>query len=64
MEQIKYKDAINEIEAILREIDTSEVDIDLLSDKVKRVQYLLKICKDKLFCTEEEIQKILNNTDE
>lgn len=64
MENIKYKEAINEIETILREIDSSNVDIDLLSDKVKRVQVLIELCKDKLFKTEEEIQKILENKSE
>ncbi len=59
--KILYKDAVNEIEEILLKIENEEFDVDELSDKVKRVSVLLKICKTKLHETEDEVEKILDN---
>ncbi len=61
--EIKYSEAINEIEEILYQIENEELDIDVLSEKVKRVSSLIKICKKKLHQTETEVQKILNEID-
>ncbi|MCB2194967.1 MAG: exodeoxyribonuclease VII small subunit [Bacteroidetes bacterium] len=59
--QLSYNEAVLEIEDILQQIENEELDIDLLSDKVKRVSYLLKHCKKKLTQTESEVQKILDD---
>ena len=59
--QISYTDAISEIERILHEIENQEPDVDVLSDKVKRVAELLNVCKDKLRNTEAEVEKILKD---
>jgi len=58
--EFSYKDALNEIEDILRKIEEGKFDLDQLSEKVKRVSYLLETCKKKLRSTEEEIGKIIN----
>ena len=61
-----YNEAIAEIEEILRQIETGDLDVDELTDKVKRVAYLLDTCKKKLRKTESEIQKVIDGleTDE
>ncbi len=59
-----YVDAIAEIEDILSKIEDNELDVDELSDKVKRVSVLLKICKDKLLKTETEVENILKEIEE
>ena len=56
---IKYGDAIKEIEEILNKIENEELDVDDLTTKVQRVSELLSICKKKLHNTEVEIEKIL-----
>jgi len=58
-----YSEAFAEIEEIVEQIENSELNIDDLSEKVKRVSFLIKICKDKLFATESEIEKLLKNID-
>lgn len=58
-----YKEAITEIEEILALIENNELDVDELSEKVKRVSQLINLCKDKLKNTEEEIEKILREMD-
>ena len=54
-----YTEAFNELQEIVKEMENSEVTIDLLDSKIKRASELLKICKDKLYKTEENVQKIL-----
>ena len=61
--EISYNEAVAEIEEILHQIENEELDIDILSEKVKRVSILLKLCKKKLHQTEEEVQKILDDID-
>lgn len=58
---ITYNEAVAEIEDILHQIEDEKLDIDLLSEKVKRVSFLLNLCKKKLHQTEEEVQKILDD---
>ena len=59
--EISYSEAIQEIEDILYEVENNEVEIDKLSEKVKRVSFLLETCKTKLLNTEEQIEKIFDN---
>jgi exodeoxyribonuclease VII small subunit len=62
--KISYREAITEIEETIAAIENEELDVDELSDKVKRVSELLVICKNKLSNTEKEVEKILNEMDE
>lgn len=61
--EITYKAAVAEIEMILGKIEEGELDVDELTENVKRVTKLLNICKDKLQKTESEVNKILNEED-
>ncbi len=54
-----YKEAISEIENILAQIENEELDVDELASQVEKVSKLIKICKDKLRNTEEDVEKIL-----
>jgi len=58
--QVKYEDAVRELEQIVRQMENNEFDIDQLSEKLKRAQMLIRLCKDKLTQTDEEIKKILD----
>ena len=60
-EKISYSEALEEIELILRKIEEAKLDVDELADKVKRVTDLLKICRDKLYNTEAQIDEILDD---
>lgn len=62
--KVTYKEAISEIEGILEKIENEELDVDELAEKVKRVSTLLKICKDKLLKTNEQVEQILREMDE
>lgn len=62
--KLTYQEALDEIEEILEKIEHNELDIDELAEKVKRVSFLLKLCKDKLQKTNEEVEKILSDMEE
>lgn len=54
-----YTAAIQELEEIVSEIENADIGVDELSEKVKRASELIKICKDKLHKTEEEVSAVL-----
>lgn len=59
--KLNYEEAMLELETIVSGIETDQVSIDELSTKVKRATELIKICKEKLYKTEEDIQKVLTD---
>ncbi|MEW6602543.1 MAG: exodeoxyribonuclease VII small subunit [Nitrospirota bacterium] len=56
-----YKEALEELEAIVEEIENETADIDVLTEKVKRAAYLIKYCREKLRKTDDEIRKVLED---
>ena len=48
-----------ELQTIVRKMENDELDIDQMAEELKRAQELIKLCKDKLTKTDEEIKKIL-----
>lgn len=61
---ISYNEAMAEVEEILEKIENEELDVDDLAEKVKRVSVLLKICKDKLMKTNEQVEQILKEMED
>ena len=57
--ELKYEQAYAELQAIVRKMENDELDIDQMSEQLKHAQLLIKLCKDKLTKTDEEIRKIL-----
>lgn len=58
-EEQKYEQAYQELQTIVHRMENDELDIDQMSEQLKRAQQLIKLCKDKLTKTDEEIKKIL-----
>ena len=61
-QEVKYEAAFAELQGIVRKMENDELDIDQMSEQLKRAQELIKLCKDKLTKTDEEIKKILAET--
>ncbi len=59
--EMKYEQAVEELEKIVRKMENDELDIDTLAKELKRAQELIKLCKAKLTATDEEIKKLLEN---
>lgn len=58
-DKLTYSSAITELEEIVNDIESGEVDVDVLTAKVKRASELIKFCKDNLRDTQKEVNKVL-----
>jgi exodeoxyribonuclease VII small subunit len=58
-EKETYNEAVAKLREIVSDIERGELDVDVLSDKVKEATRLIKLCKEKLFKVDEEVKKIL-----
>ena len=57
-EEVKYEEALAQIETIVRKMEANEYDIDELAAQLKTAQQLIKFCTDKLTKTEQEIAQL------
>ncbi len=64
MNESNYVEAFEELQEIVSEMETGNINIDELAIKVKRAAELIKICKSKLKATELDVQKILDELDD
>ena len=58
--KISFNQAMEELEKILSQIESGELDVDDLSAKVKRASELITVCQKKLRATEDDITKIID----
>ncbi|HSW67817.1 MAG TPA: exodeoxyribonuclease VII small subunit [Bacteroidales bacterium] len=58
-EQTSYNEAFEELQQITAQIEEGRISIDELTAKVKRAALLIRICREKITSSEEEINKIL-----
>ncbi len=56
---MKYSEAIAELEQITTKMQSPDCDIDSLASLTSRSLELLKFCKEKLFVTDQEVKKCL-----
>ncbi|MDR0363999.1 MAG: exodeoxyribonuclease VII small subunit [Bacteroidales bacterium] len=54
-----YQEAYDELVTIVKELEEDTVSIDQMSEKVKKAAELIRICKEKLKVTEQEVTEIL-----
>ena len=54
-ETMKYEEAMAQLEAIVRKMESNEWDIDEIAAQLKTAQQLIKFCRDKLTKTEAEL---------
>jgi exodeoxyribonuclease VII small subunit len=57
--ELTYSQALKELEKIVTDIESEEVDIDILAEKIKRASQILAFCKGKLRTAEDEVKKVL-----
>jgi exodeoxyribonuclease VII small subunit len=59
--EFSFNQAVVEIEKILRNIESGDLDVDKLAVEVKRASELIRECQKKLRTTEEEINSIFKD---
>lgn len=60
MKETTYTAAFEELKEIVDQLENDGISVDELAEKMKRATVLMKICKDKLTKTEEEINKTIS----
>jgi exodeoxyribonuclease VII small subunit len=61
---MKYEEAMRQLQEIVRKMENDELDIDQMTEQLKRAQELIRLCRDKLMKTDEEIRNLLKNDSE
>jgi exodeoxyribonuclease VII small subunit len=54
-DEMKYEEALAQLETIVRKMEANELDIDEIAAQLKTAQRLIKFCRDKLTKTEAEL---------
>lgn len=54
-----YVEALREVEGIIQEIDSNNVDIDILAAKIKRAAFLISWCNERIDATEVVVEEIV-----
>ena len=61
MKKQTYTDAVAELEQILAELEnSSDVNMDVISEKVKYAAGLMEFCKKQLHELDEELEKMMD----
>lgn len=58
--EIKFEDKIKELETIINELESGEIDLDSSIEKYTRAMKLVGECDEKLKSIEEQVNKIVN----
>ena len=61
---IRFGQAIEELEGILQRVEAEEIDIDDLADELKKAAGLLDLCRGKIRKAEAEVTQIVQALDE
>ena len=59
-----YRQATDELETILRALETDQIDVDDLTARVERSAELIKLCRHKLRHAEASLDKVFDTLDE
>ncbi len=62
--ELTYQSAIQELESILSQLESNQVDVDKMSTMVNRATELIQFCKQRLIKSKAEIEKALKLLEE
>lgn len=54
-----YSQAMERLEKIVRQIDSNELEIDILGEKIKEANEIIAFCTAKLTKADKEVEKLL-----
>ena len=62
-DEIRWADAIGELELILTRLDDDALDVDVLAAQVARAAELIGLCRDRIANTKLEVERIVGDLD-
>ena len=63
-EEITYSLALEELQEIINDLESDQIDIDELAKKVERANELLQQCQKRLTSTQMQVEKIIEALNE
>jgi exodeoxyribonuclease VII small subunit len=54
-----YAAAVDELEAILAQLDDDRLDVDQLAERVARAAELIRLCRERISATRLEVERIV-----
>ena len=60
-EDLKYNKAMTRLEEIIGKIESENIDVDELSERVKEAVNLIKTCKNKIEKAELEVKQVVKD---
>ena len=63
-DQTGYAEALQELQAILTELEGEAVDVDVLAVRVARADELLTLCRERLEAASVQIEKVVAAADD
>lgn len=60
MSETKYSKALKRLEEIIEKIESEEIDVDELSERVKEAVELIKVCKGKIQKAELDVKAVVD----
>ena len=60
---IGYAEAQRELDAILAELERSDVDVDRLADRVQRAAELIRLCRERIGAARVHIEQVVADLD-
>ena len=63
IDEIGYTEALGELDGILRELESSDVDVDRLADRVARAADLISLCRDRIGTARLRIDAVIADLD-
>lgn len=63
-EKLTYKEAYNELQTILSNIENNNVDVAVLSDNLKRASVLINFCRENLNKIEIDVDKLISEIEQ
>lgn len=62
-DEVRWADAITELEQILTRLDDDALDVDVLAEQVARAAELIGLCRDRIARTKLEVERIVGDLD-
>ena len=63
-DQTGYAEALQELQAILPELEGETVDVDVLAVRVARADELLTLCRERLEAASVQVEKVVAAADD
>ncbi|MBA3803284.1 MAG: exodeoxyribonuclease VII small subunit [Acidimicrobiia bacterium] len=59
-DEIGYAQALSELDDILGELESDDVDVDRLADRVERAQALITLCRERITAAQVRVDEIID----